>query len=294
MQKIIVIVGPTGVGKTKLSIELAKRLDAEIINGDSVAIYQKLNIGSAKPTIEEQQEVPHHLIDIKYPTEEYSVYDYQLDGRKKIEELRKRGKNIIVVGGTGLYIKALLYDYRFTKGTTNNKYEELSNEELYQKVKKLDEKIDIHPNNRKRLVRYLNKYENNEEITHNKDKPLYDTLVIGLTLPRDILYERINTRVENMIKEGLVEEVEGLKQYYKSSRVLTTAIGYKEFINYFTQKETLEEVVDKIKLDSRHYAKRQYTFFNHQLKTNWYQVNLDDFNETIEKIYNDIKKEANN
>lgn len=294
MQKIIVIVGPTGVGKTKLSIELAKRLDAEIINGDSVAIYQKLNIGSAKPTIEEQQEVPHHLIDIKHPTEEYSVYDYQVDGRKKIEELRKRGKNIIVVGGTGLYIKALLYDYRFTKGTTNNKYEELSNEELYQKVKKLDEKIDIHPNNRKRLVRYLNKYENNEEITHNKDKPLYDTLVIGLTLPRDILYERINTRVENMIKEGLVEEVEGLKKYYKSSRVLTTAIGYKEFINYFTHKETLEEVVDKIKLDSRHYAKRQYTFFNHQLKTNWYQVNLDDFNKTIEKIYNDIKKEANN
>src|SRR5699024_4547103 len=130
MKPIIVIVGPTGVGKTKLSIELAKKLDAEIINGDSVAIYKRLNIGSAKPTKEEQQEAVHHLIDIKEPAEEYSVYDYQIDARNKIEEITEKGKRVVIVGGTGLYIKAALYNYIFTKGTTYNTYDDLSNEEL--------------------------------------------------------------------------------------------------------------------------------------------------------------------
>ena len=294
MQPIIVIIGPTGVGKTKLSIELAKKLNAEIINGDSVAVYKRLNIGSAKPTLEEQQAVPHHLIDIKSPEEEYSVYDYQQDVRKKIAEITGRGKRVIIVGGTGLYIKAALYNYVFTKGTTNNNYDELTNEEILEKIREYDKQITIHPNNRKRLVRTLNKYENKEEITTEKDKCLYPVYIVGLTAPRDIIYDRINKRVEKMVEEGLVDEVVSLKDAYQNSRVLSSAIGYKEFIPYLFEDECLEDVIKRIQLDSRHYAKRQYTFFNHQFETHWYDVNFDDFNQTIEAIYKDIKKQEAN
>lgn len=294
MKPIIVIIGPTGVGKTKLSIELAKKLDGEIINGDSVAIYKKLNIGSAKPTPEEQKEAPHHLIDIKDPIEEYSVYDYQQDARKKIEEITQKGKRVIIVGGTGLYIKAALYNYIFTTGTTNNDYEDLTNEAILNKIKEYDKYTKIHLNNRKRLVRTLNKYENQEEITNEKDKCLYPLYIIGLTAPRDIIYDRINKRVDKMIEEGLVDEILSLKELYQSSRVLNTAIGYKEFKGYLEDKKSIEQVKEEIKLNSRHYAKRQYTFFNHQFNTNWYNVNFNNFEETINEIYSDIiKKEAN-
>ena len=294
MQPIIVIIGPTGVGKTKLSIELAQKLNAEIINGDSVAVYKRLNIGSAKPTLEEQQAVPHHLIDIKSPEEEYSVYDYQQDVRKKIAEITGRGKRVIIVGGTGLYIKAALYNYVFTKGTTNNNYDELTNEEILEKIREYDKRITIHPNNRKRLVRTLNKYENKEEITTEKDKCLYPVYIVGLTAPRDIVYDRINKRVEKMVEEGLVDEVVSLKDAYQNSRVLSSAIGYKEFIPYLFEDECLEDVIKRIQLDSRHYAKRQYTFFNHQFEAHWYDVNFDDFNQMIEAIYKDIKKQEAN
>lgn len=293
MEPIIVIVGPTGVGKTKLSIELAKKLDANIINGDSVSIYKKLNIGSAKPTPEEQKQAPHYLIDIKEPTEEYSVYDYQQDVRKLIEEFQKERKRIIIVGGTGLYIKAALYNYVFTKGTTNKNYEDLSNEEILTRIKEYNKEIDIHPNNRKRLVRMLNKLENKEPVTNEKNKCLYNIQVIGLTAPRDIVYNRINQRVDKMLEEGLLDEINGLKEEYKDSRVLNTAIGYKEFYDYLFHNKKLEEVIEQIKLDSRHYAKRQYTFFNHQFPTTWYEVDFNNFQNTIDKIYQDIKKEAN-
>lgn len=292
MKPIIVIVGPTGVGKTKLSIELAKKLDAEIINGDSVAIYKRLNIGSAKPTKEEQQEAVHHLIDIKEPTEEYSVYDYQIDTRNKIEEITKKGKRVVIVGGTGLYIKAALYNYIFTKGTTYNTYDDLSNEELLEKIKEYDKDTAIHKNNRKRLIRALNKYENKEPITTNKDECLYPIKVIGLTSQREEIYGRINKRVDKMFREGLLEEIISLKDDYKSSRVLKSAIGYKEFYDYLYHDKPLEEVKEEIKLNSRHYAKRQYTFFNHQFNTAWYEVNFENFEETINKIYQDIEKEA--
>lgn len=292
MQPIIVIVGPTGVGKTKLSIELAKKLNAEIINGDSVSIYKKLDIGSAKPTIEERENIPHHLIDIKEPNEEYSVYDYQQDVRKLIKDLSSKNKRIIIVGGTGLYIKAALYNYQFTKGTKNNTYDNLTNEELLEKINSYNYNHNIHINNRKRLVRMLNKLENNEVLTENKDECLYPIQVIGLTAKRDIVYQRINERVEEMLKKGLLEEVTSLKPYYKTSRVLNTAIGYKEFTKYFTKEKELTNVIEDIKKNSRHYAKRQYTFFNHQFKTVWYETNFKDFNETINKVYNDIIKGA--
>ena len=292
MQPIIVIVGPTGVGKTKLSIELAKKLNAEIINGDSVSIYKKLDIGSAKPTIEERENIPHHLIDIKEPDEEYSVYDYQQDVRKLIKDLSSKNKRIIIVGGTGLYIKAALYNYQFTKGTKNNTYDNLTNEELLEKINSYNYNHNIHINNRKRLVRMLNKLENNEVLTESKDECLYPIQVIGLTAKRDIVYQRINERVEEMLKKGLLEEVTSLKPYYKTSRVLNTAIGYKEFTKYFTKEKELTNVIEDIKKNSRHYAKRQYTFFNHQFKTVWYETNFKDFNETINKVYNDIIKGA--
>lgn len=284
MKDIIVIVGPTGVGKTKLSIELAKKINAEIINGDSVAIYKRLDIGSAKPTEKEQDGIKHHLIDIKDVTEDYSVYDYQLDCRRIIDEIEKKNKRVIIVGGTGLYIKAALYDYYFQEKTTSNQYEDLSNEDLLNKIKNYNIENTPDINNRKRLVRLLNKLENNEEITDNKDKLLYNIKVIGLTTERNILYDRINKRVDIMIENGLLKEIESLKEYYKSSRILNSGIGYKEFNDYLFNNKPLEEVIEQIKKDSRHFAKRQYTFFNHQFNTKWFNVDFDDFNNTINEV----------
>ena len=291
MQDIIVIVGPTGVGKTKLSIELAKKLDAEIINGDSVSIYKELDIGSAKPTIEEREGIPHHLIDIKDVCEDYTVFDYQKDVRKLIDEISSRGKRIIIVGGTGLYIKAALYNYNFTEGTTNNTYEALNNEEILERIKKYDVELP-NINNRIRLVRLLNKLENNEEITNNKDKLLYPVKVIGLTTDRDYLYERINKRVDIMVENGLLDEINKLKDKYQNSRVLNSGIGYKEFYDYLYNNKSIEDVLYEIKRDSRRFAKRQYTFFNHQFNTTWFDVDFDNFNNTIEEVYEYIKKEG--
>ena len=282
MNKIIVIVGPTGIGKTKLSIELAKKLDAEIINGDSVAIYKKLDIGSAKPTIEERENIPHHLIDVKDVEEEYTVFDYQKDVREKIKEIESRNKRIIIVGGTGLYIKAALYDYNFTEGTTYNEYNDLSNEEILNKLKEYN--LEKYPelNNRRRLVRLLNKLENNETITNHKDKLLYN---IGLTTSRDILYERINKRVDTMFNNGLLNEIESLKDKYKTSKILNSGIGYKEFNDYLFNNKSIEEVKEEIKLNSRRFAKRQFTFFRNQFDTKWFSVDLNNFNNTINEVY---------
>ena len=292
MEDIIVIVGPTGVGKTKLSIELAKKLDAEIINGDSVAIYKELNIGSAKPTTQEMDGVVHHLIDVCDVTDNYSVFDYQKDVRKLIDEINSRGKRIIIVGGTGLYIKAALYDYQFTDGTTYNMYEDLTNEEILDKISNYDLYLSsrLEVNNRQRLVRLLNKLENNEEITNNKDKLLYPIKVIGLTTDRDYLYERINQRVDKMLEDGLLDEISSLKTKYNNSRILNSGIGYKEFYDYLYNNKDLDEVIDNIKQDSRRFAKRQYTFFNHQFSTKWFEVNFEDFSKTINEVYDYIKK----
>ncbi len=290
MEEIIVIVGPTGIGKTKLSIELAKRLDAEIINGDSVSIYKKLDIGSAKPTLEEREGIPHHLIDIRDVDEDYTVFDYQKDVRKLIDEISSRNKRIIIVGGTGLYIKAALYDYKFKEGTTYNEYNDLSNEEILDKIKKYNIEKIPELNNRKRLVRLLNKLENNEEITNNKDKLLYNIKVIGLTTDRKTLYDRINKRVDIMMDNGLLNEIESLKDYYKTSRILNSGIGYKEFNDYLFNNKSLDEVVEEIKQNSRRFAKRQYTFFNHQFNTNWFETDFNNFNNTIVVVYNFIVK----
>ena len=291
LKDIIVIVGPTGVGKTKLSIELAKKLDAEIINGDSVAIYKGLDIGSAKPSIEEREGIPHHLIDIREVEEDYSVFDYQKDVRKLIEEIQSRGKRIIIVGGTGLYIKAALYDYRFSEHDKDIcLYDELSNEEIYERIKKYSIPKLPEIQNRRRLVQLLNKLENHEEITYDKDKLLYPIQVIGLTTTREVLYKRINDRVLKMIDNGLVEEVNSFKEQYKHSRILNSGIGYKEFYNHLYGDQSLEEVIEEVQKDSRHFAKRQYTFFNHQFHTNWFDVDFKDFHKTIDSVYEFIQE----
>ena len=287
---IIAILGPTAVGKTALSIALAKKYKADIINFDSMQVYVKLDIGTAKVTSNEMEGIPHHLLSNVSLDKNYSVYDYQKDARSLIDKLQKENKNIILVGGTGLYLKATLFDYNFTEGTTYKEYNDLTNEEILDKIKSYTIEELPHLNNRKRLVRLLNKLENNESITNNGNNLLYkDTIFIGLTTNRDVLYDKINKRVDIMFDNGLLEEVESLKDYFKTSKALNTAIGYKEFIPYFNNEKTLEEVKDDIKKNSRHYAKRQYTFFNHQFNLTWFNTDYNDFNKTINKVINYIE-----
>ena len=290
MNDIIVIVGPTGVGKTKLSIELAKRINAEIINGDSVSIYKKLNIGSAKPSKEEMNGIVHHLIDIRDVNDDYTVYDYQKDCRDCIKDIESRNKRVIIVGGTGLYIKAALYDYRFSAENNYSSFDDLTNEEILEKIRNYDEKIDVHVNNRQRLVRLLNKFINHSEFSNDKDKLLYNIKVIGLTTDREVIYDRINDRVDKMLETGLLSEVESLKDEYETSRILNSGIGYKEFKEYLFGDKKLDEVIHEIKKDSRHFAKRQYTFFNNQFNVKWFDVDFLNFNNTIDEVYEYIKE----
>lgn len=289
MNKIIVIVGPTGVGKTKASVELAKRLNAEIINGDAVSVYKELNIASAKPTLEERSGINHYLLDKVDVCDNYTIYDYQKDARVAIEQIKEKGKNIIVVGGTGLYIKSLLYDYKFHEEEIN-RYDDLTNDQIISKIKEYG-KFDIDYSNRRRIVRLLSKLENNIPLSEKADI-IYPSIIIGLTTDRNTLYKVINNRVDNMLKNGLLDEINNLKDRYKDSRVLNSAIGYKEFNDYFNDNN-IENTVEKIKHNSRKYAKRQFTYFKNQFETKWFDVSYDNFNKTIDEIYEYIKKEMN-
>ena len=291
MSKIIVITGPTAVGKTKLSIELAKKYNGEIINADAVQVYKGLDIGSAKVTEEEKENIPHHLFDIKDVNEEYTIYHYQKECREKIKEILDRGNIPILVGGTGLYIKAALYDYKLTEEKETNTYDNLTDEELYNKLLEVDKDIVIDKNNRRRLIRALNYYkENNKSInTNTTNKLLYDAIFIGLTTDRRILYDKINNRVDIMIKDGLLNEVKAFYDKNVRTKPLLNAIGYREIYSYFDGNISLEEAVNKIKQNSRHYAKRQYTFFNHQLPIVWFETDYSNFNNTIEQIISYIE-----
>lgn len=297
MKKVIVILGPTGVGKTKLSISIAKKYNGEIINADSMQIYEHLDIGTAKITEEEKEGIPHHLFDIKEVNEDYSIYDYQKDCRNKIEEIVNRGHIPIIVGGTGLYIKSALYDYKFSTQMTNNNYNSNSTEELYNKLIKLDNKCigKIDKNNRQRIINALNFFlTNNKSITENvTNKILYDAIFIGLTTNRNILYTIINERVDKMITQGLIDEVKSFYIKNIKTKPLTSGIGYKELYAYFDKKINLEEAIDLIKKNSRHYAKRQYTFFNHQLPVTWFNTDYDNFNNTINEVSKYIDKNLN-
>ena len=284
---IVVIIGPTGVGKTKLSLSLAKKYDAEIINADAMQIYKEMNIGTAKVT--DTLGVPHHLLSIKSVNESYSVYEYQKDGRGILDELISKNKNVIIVGGTGLYIKALLYDYKFSDEEINDTYDNLTNEEILNEINKIG-KTDIHVNNRKRLIRTLNRLKNNniEEVSGNN--LLYDNVYfVGLTTERSILYDRINKRVDEMVEEGLIEEVKDLYDKNINTIPINTAIGYKELYKYFDGNISLEESIDLIKRNSRRYAKRQYTWINNKMNVKWFNVNISEFDKTITEVEEYIK-----
>jgi len=286
---ILVVVGPTGVGKTKMSVELAKYYNAEIINADSMQVYKDLDIGTAKVRDDEKEGIPHHLFDICDVNDLYTVYEYQKDGRAMIDKLTHENKNIVIVGGTGLYIKALLYDYKFKDEEELDDYSYLTNEEIMDKIKKYDDECDIHINNRKRLVRYLNKLEQDLVLEKQGNNKLYDFKMIGLTTDRDTLYKKINNRVDKMVEEGLIEEVKSFYDKGIRSKAIMTGIGYKELYKYFDNEISLEEALDLIKKNSRRYAKRQYTFFKNQFSDiKWYQTNYDDFNITVKEVISDI------
>ena len=298
MEKIIVITGPTGVGKTKLSVELAKKYDGEIINADAMQVYKDLNIGTAKIREDEKEGILHYLFDIKNVYEDYSIYDYQTDCRKKIKEVLSRGKTPILVGGTGLYIKSALYDYKLEEKTNNDdNYDNLSNLELYQELVKIDNKasLKIDMNNRKRLINAINHYKNTgHSITENKTNTLlYDSLFIGLTTDRENLYNIINKRVDKMVDAGLVEEVKSFFDKNIYTKPLIGGIGYKELYQYFKGECSLDESLDLIKRNSRRYAKRQYTFFNHQLPVVWFNTDYNNFNNTIDEVSSYIDKNSN-
>lgn len=291
MKKIIGIVGPTGVGKTKLSIELAKKLDGEVINCDSTQVYKGLAIATAKVTEEEMEEIPHHLLSFQELEEDYTVYDFQKDARACIEDILKRGKTPILVGGTGLYLKAVLYDYQFEEQESTIRYNE-SNEELYERILQLDPQTKIHKNNRRRMERYLSYYDETGKKLNEKEKAkkIYDFCLIGLTTDRETLYERINTRVDKMLKQGLLKEAESLYKRDIRTKAVLTPIGYKELFAYFEGNCSLEESIAKIKQSSRHYAKRQYTWFHHQMDVTWFSVSFKNFEETVEEVYQYITK----
>ncbi len=285
---IIAVVGPTGVGKTKMSVELAKYYNAFVVNADAVQVYREMDIGSAKVKEEEKDGVKHYLFDIKNPDEEYTVKDYQKDARDILD--KNKGKNIIFCGGTGLYLSAALMDYRFYDDEADDSYDDLTNEELYKMVMEKNPNLQVDPHNRVRLIRALNR----KDMPVVEPKLLYENVIfIGLTTQRDKLYDIINARVDEMFTSGLVDEVRGLLKKYPSSRVLNSAIGYKEVIGYLNNAYDLESAKELIKKNSRHYAKRQYTWFNNKMNVTWFSVNYDNFNETIKEVIDyidEIKK----
>ena len=284
MSKIIVIVGPTGTGKTRLSIHLAKKLNAQIINADATQVYKDANIGTAKVSSEEMAHIVHHMINIAQLDENYTVKDYQTDARKILDKLISEDKNVIIVGGSGLYTKALLYDYNFTEEEDIKTYNNLTNEELKEQVDLIYKDNDIHVNNRKRLERFLSHYEVTGEIIKNneeKDKPLYNFTIIGLDADREVLYKRLDHRVEEMFINGLINEVKSLKNFNKTKSL----IGYKETIMYLDGELSLDEAKELIKKNTRKYAKRQMTWYRHQFDNiNWFQTDYDNFDNTINMV----------
>ncbi len=291
MGKVIVVVGPTAVGKTKLAIEIAKHFSCNIISGDSIAVYKGLDIGSAKPTKLEQQQVHHYLIDILDPTEQYNVADFQKNARSIIE----KEELSIICGGTGLYVQSVIFDYEFQAKKRDNafeqKYSSFSNEELYEFLLKKDPQIDkekIHPHNRKRVLRALEVLEDTKSSIYadrKKDVSVIPHYIVYLSMPREKLYERISKRVDQMIEAGLEQEVYRL---YKQN-IFPHAIGYREFIPYFEGKKTLSEVTEEIKLNTRHLAKRQETWFRNQMDSHFYMVE-EDMDSILERIIKDIER----
>lgn len=285
-QKVIVICGPTASGKTKLSIEIAKKINGEIVSADSMQIYKEMDIGTAKPTIEEMQGIKHYLLDFVSPDKRYSVADYKKDAINAIDEIIEKNKVPIVVGGTGLYINSLIYGIEYPEIEIDIKYrnelERTADEpdglrKLYEMAKKIDEEAikNISPNDKKRICRILEIYHSTgktktqQEIESRKNDPKYDYIVYGLNMDRDKLYDRINKRVDIMIQDGLIEEVKNVASKYKEFPTAMQGLGYKEVLEYLNGDTTKEEMIEKIKMETRRYAKRQLTWFRRYETIKW-------------------------
>lgn len=289
MSKIILIVGPTGTGKTTLSIKLAKKYDAVILNADSTQVYTEPLIATAKIKEHEKENIEHYLFDVVSLNDDYTLYDYQKDGRRLLDRFISENKNVIIVGGSGLYVKALLYNYVLEdKKEINIDFSEYSNEELKNKVLALDPESDIHVNNRQRLESFLKHYYETGKVIKKTDEinnKLYNFISIGLKSDRETLYKMLDKRVDSMFNEGLLDEAEGL--YKMNLKNYTNIIGYKELNEYFNGNISLDEAKELIKRNTRRYAKRQFTWFNNQMKDiKWFNVNYDNFYDTIKEVEN--------
>ena len=293
------------LGKSKLGIELAKKINGEIISADSMQIYKDMNIGTAKVTNVEMQEIRHNLIDFVEPNKRYSVSQYKKDAEKTIEEIIKRGKSPIIVGGTGLYIDSLIYGIEYQEEKIdeeyriylNNKAEKEGLQKLYEEAVKIDSKAmeKISPNDKKRIIRVLEifhktgKTKTEQEIESRKAEIKYNYIVFAIDMERSILYDRINKRVDMMLEEGLIEEVESIIKKYKNFPTAMQGLGYKEVVEYLEGKTTKEEMIEKIKQETRHYAKRQLTWFRKNKQTIWL-----DGTKPIEENINIILKSKEN
>ena len=303
--KVIVICGPTASGKTSLSIELAKKINGEIISCDSMQIYKDMNIGTAKVTEEEMQGIQHYLIDFVSPDVRYSVANYKNDAEKAIETIIDKGKIPIIVGGTGLYLDSLIYGIEYPEIKFDEKYrEKLENEieengleYLYSKAKEIDEQAmqKISPNDKKRIIRVLEIYhatgknKTEQEIESRKKEVKYDYKIFAINMDREKLYERINIRVDEMIENGLIEEVEDLQKKYNHFPTAMQGLGYKEVVEYLQNQITRDEMIEKIKQESRRYAKRQLTWFRKNKQTIWLD-GLSEKENNIEIIEKEINK----
>lgn len=289
MSKIILIVGPTGTGKTTLSIKLAKKYDAVILNADSTQVYTEPLIATAKIKEHEKENIEHYLFDVVSLNDDYTLYDYQKDGRRLLDRFISENKNVIIVGGSGLYVKALLYNYVLEdKKEIDIDFNEYSNEELKNKVLALDPESDIHVNNRQRLESFLKHYYETGKVIKKTDEinnKLYNFISIGLKSDRETLYKMLDKRVDSMFNEGLLDEAERL--YKMNLKNYTNIIGYKELNEYFNGNISLDEAKELIKRNTRRYAKRQFTWFNNQMKDiKWFDVNYDNFYDTIKEVEN--------
>jgi tRNA dimethylallyltransferase len=288
MDKVIIIVGPTGIGKSKLAVQLAKHYDTEIINGDAFQTYKHLDIGTAKITKKEMQKVKHHLLDINDPKEEFSVAKYQKMVRRLIEKFNHKHKTPILVGGSGLYIDSVIRDYRFTDNARDEnveiKYANSTNEEIHAILAKLDYEtsLEIHPNNRKRVLRAIEMVLHDSSSIEKKlaEHILYDACILYLNTARNVLYKRINERVNQMMESGLLREAKHLFDAEVFTQA-TKAIGYKELFSYFKEEITLAEAIDKIKQNSRNYAKRQLTWFRNKTKGTVLEVDFERPDELV-------------
>lgn len=301
MKKVLIIAGPTGVGKTSLSVKLAKKFNGEIISGDAYQVYKELTIGTAKITPEEMDGVKHYLVDCLNYTDEYHVKSFQEYARKYIDEISSKQKLTMICGGTGLYIKSCVYDYIFKEQKVDEEYkrelELLDNDTLYEKLLNEDPGATktIHKNNRKRIIRALLMAQSGEKkselLEQQEHQPIYDIYVIGLTMERSRLYERINKRVDIMMENGLLDELKSVVKDDSTFNLQSMqGIGYKEWRGYFKNEMSLEDTLELIKKNSRNFAKRQYTWFNNQMNVNWYDIEEDNW---LNKVMDDVNEWLN-